>query len=115
MENINFLFDKNKFKVLVNNKVVSYCYFTIEPPDEYQKENYVTLYSLRTFKKFQRQGFAKYLLNSIFEYTKNNLGINIVMLNVYKDTYKAVNLYFNIGFEIFIEYKDSYSLLYKGK
>lgn len=42
---------------------------------------------------------------------KNELKLNIITLIVYKNNYKAVNLYFKSGFEIYIEYEDSYSLI----
>ena len=68
---------------------------------------------LKTFKNFQRKGFAKYLLNQIFNYVKNILKLNIITLIVYKNNFKAINLYFNCGFKIHIDYIDSYSLIKK--
>lgn len=76
-------------------------------------ERYVTLYGLKTYQEFQGKGFARYLLQQIFNYVKNELKYNIITLIVYKDNIKAVNLYLNNGFKVFMEYDDSYSLIKK--
>lgn len=110
-----FIVDKKnyKFELFSNNVLVSETSFTIENADEWFDENYVTIYDLKTYENFRGKGFAKYLLEQIFDYVKNELGFNIITLIVYKDNKKAVNLYFNSGFEINIEYDDSYSLIKK--
>jgi len=87
--------------------------FNIESPDEWFNEKYVSIYDLKTFEKFRRKGYAKYLLERIFEYVKNSFKLNIITLIVDKDNTNAVNLYFNNGFEIFMEYDESYSLIKK--
>jgi ribosomal protein S18 acetylase RimI-like enzyme len=114
--NINdkqFIIEKNKFKLFLGNILVAESGFNIESSDEWFNKNYVTLYNLKTFKNFQGKGFAKYLLEQIFNYVKNKLQIKIITLIVNKNNYKAINLYFNNGFEIFIEYDDSFSLIKK--
>ena len=115
-ENINkpeIIIDDNKFQLSLNNILISETKFTIEEPDEFFNEKYFTIYDLKTINEFQGKGFAKYLLNYIFKYVKNELKINIITLNVYKKNYKALNLYLNSGFEIYINYKNSYSLIKK--
>jgi len=110
-----FIVERNKFKLLVNNVLVAETMFNIESPDEFFNEKYVSIYELKTFEQFQGKGFAIYLLEQIFIYVKNTLKLNIISLIVDKDNYKAVNLYFKNGFVIFNEYEDSYSLIKKLK
>ena len=66
---------------------------------------------MKTINKYQGKGFAKYLLEKIYKYIKNELKLNIITLIVYKDNIKAVNLYIKYGFDVFMEYDDSYSLI----
>ena len=106
-----FVIEKNKFKLFLGDILVAESGFNIESPDRWFNKKYVTLYDLKTVEKFQGKGFAKYLLEQIFNYVKNELKFNIITLIVDKDNYNAVNLYFNSGFEIFIEYDDSFSLI----
>jgi ribosomal protein S18 acetylase RimI-like enzyme len=108
-----FVIDKDKFQLFLDNNLVSESNFTIEEPDEFVNEEYVTIYDLKTFEDFQGKGFAKYLLNNIFDYVKNELKINIITLNVDKRNTVALNLYLSCGFEMFINYKSSYSLIKK--
>lgn len=112
-EDKKFVVDKNKFKLFLNDILISNTGFSIEHPDKWFNEKYVTLYNLKTEDEFQGKGFAKYLLEQIFDYVKNKLKINIITLIVDKDNHKAINLYFKNGFEIFIEYDDSFSLVKK--
>jgi ribosomal protein S18 acetylase RimI-like enzyme len=100
-----------KFQLFEKDNLVSESGFNIEQPDEWFDEKYVTIHDLTTFKEFRRKGFAKRLLEQIFDYVKNTLEINIITLIVYKDNFKAVNLYFDSGFKVFMEYDDSYSLI----
>jgi len=58
-----FTVTKNKFKLFIDNNLVSEANFTIEQPDKWFNKKYATLYNLKTFKKFRNQGFAKKLLN----------------------------------------------------
>lgn len=113
VSNKNFVIEDNKFKLFSNNILVSESNFNIEEPDDFFNEKYISLYDIKTNEKYQGQGFAKYLMNKIFDYVKNNLNIKIITLIVDKDNYKATDLYFKIGFKIFIEYKDSFSLIKK--
>lgn len=114
-ENLKFIIDKKnfKFKLFLQNVLVSETSFTIEESDDWFNEKYVTLFDLKTYENFRNRGYAKYLLNKIFEYVKNILNLNIITIIVYKNNYKALNLYSNLGFNIYIEYDDSFSLIKK--
>jgi ribosomal protein S18 acetylase RimI-like enzyme len=114
-ENLKFIIDKKnfKFKLFLQNVLVSETSFTIEEYDDWFNEKYVTLFDLKTYENFRNRGYAKYLLNKIFEYVKNILNLNIITIIVYKNNYKALNLYSNLGFNIYIEYDDSFSLIKK--
>jgi ribosomal protein S18 acetylase RimI-like enzyme len=103
----------NKFELLIDNILVAETQFNIEDQDEFFNVKYVSIYELKTFKQFRGKGYARMLLNEIFNYVKHTLNINIITLIVDKDNINAVNLYFNTGFEIFMEYNDSYSLVKK--
>ena len=113
LDDKKFIIFKNEFRLSVNNVVVSKTGYNIEEPDKWFNEKYVTLYDLKTFEKFKGKGYAKSLLNQIFKYVKNKLNLNIISLIVYKDNEKAMKLYFKMGFEVFMEYDDSYSLIKK--
>ena len=106
-----FVIDKNKFKLFLGDILISKSGFNIEPPDKWFNKEYVTLFNIKTVEKFQGKGFAKFLLDKIFNYVKNELNINIITLIVYKNNIKAVNLYLRNGFEIYLEYDESYSLI----
>jgi ribosomal protein S18 acetylase RimI-like enzyme len=108
-----FVVEQSMFKLLIDDVLVAETKFNIETPDEFFNEKYVSIYELETFEQFRGKGYAKYLLNEIFNYVKNTLKLNIITLIVDKDNAKAVSLYFNNGFEIFMEYEDSYSLVKK--
>lgn len=112
-DNFEFVIEKNKFKLILNNQIISESEYTIESPDEWFKEKYLTLYNLITFEKFRGKGYAKKMLEYIFDFVKNKFKINIITLIVDKDNIKAYNLYKNMGFETFLEYDDSYSLIKK--
>jgi len=113
LDDKTFIILKNEFRLSVNNVVVSKTGYNIEEPDKWFNEKYVTLYDLKTFEKFRGKGYAKSLLNQIFKYVKNTLKLSIITLIVYKDNEKAMKLYFKMGFEVFLEYDDSYSLIKK--
>jgi len=108
-----FVVDNNKFKLFLDDVLVSESGFNIEQSDKYIKEKYVSLYNIKTHISFKRKGFAKYLLEQIFNYVKNELNINIITLIVYKNNHKAINLYLDCGFEIYEDYSKSYSLIKK--
>jgi len=108
-----FLINNNKFQVFSGDILTAESDFNIEQPDEWINQKYVSLFNLKTPEIYQHKGFAKYLLDQIFNYVKNELKINIITLIVYKNNNKALNLYLSNGFEIFIEYDDSYSLIKK--
>lgn len=108
-----FIVNKNKFQLYLGDNLIAESGFDIIQPDEWFNEKYVILHNLKTNKNFQGKGFAKSLLEHIFNYVKNELKLNIISLVVYKDNDKAVNLYFKCGFEIYIEYDNSFSLIKK--
>jgi ribosomal protein S18 acetylase RimI-like enzyme len=95
--------------LLIDNILVAETKFNIETEDEFFNEKYLSIYELETFEQYRGKGYAKLLLEGIFNYVKNTLKLNIITLIVDKDNHKAVNLYSNNGFEIFMEYEDSYS------
>ena len=103
------------FKLLIDNILVSECGYNIEDADEFFNEKYISIYNLKTIEQYRGKGYWKILLNDLFNYVKNNLKINIITLIVYKNNINALNLYFSSGFEIFMEYDDSYSLMKKLK
>ena len=111
-----FIVYKNnkKFKLFVGDDLVSSCGFEIEKPDKWFDEKYVILFDMKTKDKYQGKGYAKYLLNKIFDYVKDELKHNIITLIVYKDNDKAVKLYFKCGFEVYQEFDDSYTLIKKN-
>jgi ribosomal protein S18 acetylase RimI-like enzyme len=104
-----FVIDKKnyKFKLFLDDILVSESSFRIEHPDKWFNEKYVTIHDLKTVENFQGKGYAKYLLEQIFNYVKNELKINIITLLVYKNNYKAVNLYLKCGFEVYQDYDDN--------
>lgn len=56
----------------------------------------------------------RYLLEQIFNYAKNELNLDAILLNVYKENKNALNLYFKAGFEIYKDFDDeSYFTLIK--
>ena len=99
--------------MFLGNILVSETSFNITSPDKWFNQKYVIIFELETVKKFQGKGLAKYLLDQIFNYVKNELKFNLISLIVYKDNYKALNLYINCGFDIYIDYDNSYSLVKK--
>jgi RimJ/RimL family protein N-acetyltransferase len=101
------------FKLLIDNILVSECGYNIEDADEFFNEKYIIFYNFKTIDQYRGKGYSKVLLNNIFDYVKYNLKLNIITLIVYKNNIKALNLYFSSGFEIFMEYDDSYSLIKK--
>ena len=106
-----FIVDDNYFKLYLGIILISESGFTIEQPDKWFDEKYVTLYDLRTIENYQGKGYAEILLNNIFDYVSSKLTINIITLIVYKNNYKAINLYSKCGFNTFINYDDSLSLV----
>jgi len=109
--NKKFIIEENKFKLFIDNNLVAETSYNIEESDEFFNEKYISIYDLETFEQFRGKGYARLLLEEIFKYTKDKLKIKIITLIVDKDNYKAVNLYLKTGFEIFIEYEYSYSLV----
>lgn len=108
-----FIIGKNKFQLFLDDILLSETGFNVEKYDKWFNEKYVTLYSLKTFENFQGKGFAKHLLEQIFNYVKNTLNLNIITLIVDKNNSKAINLYLKSGFEIYMEYDESFSLIKK--
>ena len=112
-QNINFEIHDDKFILSFNDKMISSTGYSIIPKDTWFKQKYVILHDLKTNDEFKGRGYAKKLLKEIFNYVKNTLNIKIISLIVYKKNPIALKLYLNIGFEIFIEYDDCYSLVKK--
>jgi ribosomal protein S18 acetylase RimI-like enzyme len=108
-----FIVKNHKFELLIDSILVAESKFNIESEDEFFNEKYLSIYELETFEQFRGKGYARLLLEEIFNYVKNTLKLNTITLIVDKVNHKAVNLYFNTGFEIFMEYEDSYSLVKK--
>lgn len=106
-----FIVSEDSFRLIQGGEIVSKCGYNLENSDEFFNEKYVTLNSLETNKRFRRMGYAKKLLSNIFEYVKCNMHIDIITLIVDKDNQAAMNLYFEVGFEIFMEYEDSLSMV----
>jgi len=103
-----FIIDKKnyKFQLFLENILVAESHFNIEQPDDLFDQKYLGLFKLKTDKEFRGKGLMKYLLEQIFDYVKNKLNINNILLNVYKNNNTALNLYFNCGFEIYKNYDD---------
>ena len=95
-----------KFQLFLGDILVAKSNFSIEQPDELFNKKYIGIFKLETNKEFRGKGFAKYLLNNIFDYVKNELKISNILLNVYKSNYAAINLYFNSGFEVYKDFND---------
>ena len=58
--------------------MVAHTGFEIEKSDKWFNQKYLTLFELKTEEEHQRKGYAKYLLEQIFNYVKNELKINII-------------------------------------
>ena len=103
-----FVIDKknDKFQLFLDNLLTAESYFTIIDPDELFDQKYLGLFRLKTEEDFRGKGFMKYLLTLIFNYAKNKLNVNYILLNVYKSNTPAVNLYFNSGFEIYKNFEE---------
>lgn len=97
-----------KFQLFYENKLVAESYFSIENPDNLYDEKYIGIFKVKTIEKYRGRGFMRTLLTNIFEYTKNNLNIQVILLNVYLKNAVALNLYLSLGFEIFKEDEDDY-------
>jgi len=100
----------NKFQLYINNIPASEAGFKIEQPDKWFNQKYISLFNIKTAEEFRGKGFAKNLMEQIFNYVKN-LNINIITLIVYKNNITATRLYLNCGFEIFMDYEESYCLI----
>ena len=91
ISNTEFIIDDNQFKLLVDNELVSSCYFTI-------LDNYVGLHGMITYKKFLRMGYGKILMKNIFNHVKNKLHMNLIKLSVMNDNHRAIDFYKTLGF-----------------
>lgn len=102
-----FVVNHDKFQLFLKNILVAESYYGVEQPDELFNQKYVGLFKLGTNTEYRGKGFMKYLMEQIFDYVKNELKINVILLNVYKHNTPAINLYFNMGFEIYKNYDDN--------
>ena len=102
-EEKTFIIDKtnNKFQLFLDDILVSETEYRIEKPDKWFKDEYITIFNLRTVNRFKRKGYAKYLLKQMFDYIKDDLGIDIITLLVFKNNEGAVKLYLGCGFKVF--------------
>jgi len=91
ISNTEFIIDDNQFKLLVDNELVSSCYFTI-------LDNYVGLHGMITYEKFLRMGYGKILMKNIFNHVKNKLHMNLIKLSVMNDNHRAIDFYKTLGF-----------------
>ncbi len=107
ISNTEFTIDDKQFNLLINNNLVSSCYFTIN-------DNYIGLSGMITYEKFLRMGYGEILMKNIFNYVKNKLHIDLIKLAVMNDNNKAIKFYEKLGF--IKDEKDSnkmYSIMYK--
>jgi len=91
ISNTEFIIDDNQFKLLVDNELVSSCYFTI-------LDNYVGLHGMITYEKFLKMGYGKILMKNIFNHVKNKLHMNLIKLSVMNDNHRAIDFYKTLGF-----------------
>lgn len=105
----DFIVTNNEFKLYIDKTLVCTVGYNIEEPDEFFDEKYISIYNVKTIEKFRCKGFAKYILNKIFIHAKNKF--NVITLIVYKNNKAALKLYYNLGFEKYMEYEDLYSLI----
>jgi len=91
ISNTEFIIDDNQFKLLVDNELVSSCYFTI-------LDNYVGLHGMITYEKFLKMGYGKILMKNIFNHVKNKLHMNLIKLSVMNDNNRAIDFYKTLGF-----------------
>lgn len=110
-----FVIDNDEFQLFLDNDLVSWSKFNIRvaQAEELINQKYVLLTKLETDKEFRGKGFAKYLLEKIFDYVKNELQIDYISLTVLKNNEAAINLYLGTGFEIFRTFDDYYVMLKK--
>jgi len=101
--NIKFIVEEQRFKLLVNNELASYCIFgKIDANNRFLKfkEEVIELHQVNTIEKYKRKGYAEILLKKIFDYIKNTIHINYAILKVFKSNIPAINLYNKLGFEL---------------
>ena len=108
IDDLKFKIDNKKsiFKLLLNDNLIAKSYFSMENPDNLFNNKYVGIFKLETIKEFRVKGYMNILIDHIFEYVLNNLNINYILLNVYKDNHAALNLYLKKGFEIYKDFND---------
>lgn len=104
---LDFIIEKDNyiFQLFTNDILVAESYYSTNEPDDLFNQKYVGLFKLKTIEVFQGKGYMKYLLDQIFNYVKNELGISSILLNVYKDNQSALNLYINSGFGVYKDYE----------
>ncbi len=90
------------FVITCGNEVVS----TVEILNSFENGK-AYIYGVWTNPKYERQGYAKKLLNYSLEHLKK-IGIKIFELTVVTKNEKAVNLYKQMGFEICEVLEDEY-------
>lgn len=105
-KDIKFVVDEKyrRFSLFLGDTKVSVAFFSIENPDELFNQKYVGVFKLLTNPEFRGKGYMGHLLEFIFDYIKNTLNIDYILLNVYKKNVGALNLYHKKGFEIYKDY-----------
>lgn len=99
------------FKLFLGDTLVARSYFYIEQADELFNQKYVGIFKVETNIAYRGKGYMRYLLEQIFNYVKNEFSIDYILLNVYKDNKNALNLYFKVGFEIYKDFDEYFTLI----
>lgn len=91
----SFINDKRKhvFKLYLNKSLVAKTYYNISNGDDLFNKEYVGLFRLETKEKYRNKGYMTMLLEYAFNYIKNDLKINYIVLNVNKNNNIALNFY----------------------
>lgn len=104
-----FKIEGNLLRLYINNVLSVETCFDINKPDKFFGKIYVSIHDLKSY--VEHKSLARNFLSELFKYIKIELGYNIITLIVYKDNINALNLYFDTGFEIFMDYDNSYCLV----
>lgn len=102
-DNIKFTVESQRFKLFVNDELASFCIFSkIESNNRFLKfdEEVVELHEVNTMEQYKRKGYAELLMKKIFDYVKNTMNINYVILRVFGNNKPAIGLYTKLGFEV---------------
>lgn len=84
------------FFLYFKNKLVGYAISEISIIQDGRKVlflNYLYISSV-----YRRKGYGKLIMNKVIDYTKNELGINFIILIVEKNKISNINFYKKLGF-----------------